>query len=319
MIGRAVIAVAIVEAVLTAVMVTIALDIYAHRRVEEFGGVNIWGYRGAVAPQRQQNDIRIEVVGGTRAYGWGEPAGSLGSQIRRLMLLAIDRPGAVVRPVTVVNVGRLGALPDSYPGVIEHYAYLQPEIICIYDDLGVRGGEPAERSAIFELTGYAPALPVVLAEKGKAWRYGTVSRGYSLPSGSSSTSGPTRIAGTALEAVGDGLAAVDAGAARLLRSAPAAGPYADAMMTAIDAAHRRAQAVILVLSPAETPGQRHNAAALRQRLPDAAAASWLRIVDLDTEPRLRRDDLRYDGWNYGGVATTIAAEHVTPAVLSFIQ
>src|SRR5262249_31981003 len=159
MIGRIAIAVASIEAVLTAVTVTIALDIYAHRRVEELGGVNMWGYRGAVAPQRQPNDIRIEVVGGTRAYGWGEPAGSLGSQIRRLMMLAIDRPGAVVRPVTVVNVGRLGALPDSYPAAIEHYAYLQPDIICIYDDLGVRGGEPAERSAIFELTSYAPALP----------------------------------------------------------------------------------------------------------------------------------------------------------------
>src|SRR5262249_47544795 len=88
MIGRTAIVVAAVEAVLTAVTVTIALDIYAHRRVDELGGVNMWGYRGAVAPQRQPNDIRVEVVGGTRAYGWGEPAGSLGSQIRRLMLLA---------------------------------------------------------------------------------------------------------------------------------------------------------------------------------------------------------------------------------------
>jgi len=319
MIGRTVIAVAGIEAVLTAVTVTTALDIYAHRRVEELGGVNIWGYRGAVAPQRQPNDIRIEVVGGTRAFGWGEPAGSLGSQIRRLMLLAIDRPGAVVRPVTVVSVGRLGALPDSYPAVIEHYAYLQPDIICIYDDLGVRGSEPTERSAVFELTGYAPALPVVLAEKGKAWRYGSVSRGYTSTSASSTASAAKQLAGVAFEATGEGLGAADAGAARLFRSEPAAAPYADAMMASIEAARRRAHAVVLVLSPAETPEQQHNAAALRPRLPDTAGAPWLRIVDLDSEPRLRRDDLRYDGWNYSGVATTIAAEHITPAVLRFVQ
>src|SRR4029077_18373897 len=36
---------------------------------------------------------------------------------------------------------------------------------------------------------------------------------------------------------------------------------------------------------------------------------------LDGEPRLRRGDLRYDGWNYGGASTTVAAEHITPAVL----
>src|SRR5262249_39830066 len=51
MIGRPAIIVAGVEAVLTALTVTVGLDIYAHRRVEGLGGVNIWGYRGVVAPQ----------------------------------------------------------------------------------------------------------------------------------------------------------------------------------------------------------------------------------------------------------------------------
>src|SRR5262249_24557798 len=168
----------------------------------------------------------------------------------------------------------------------------------------------------FELAGYAPALPIVLAEKGKAWQYGTVSRGYEASSESSSTSAPKRVAGVALEVVGDGLAAADSLAARVLRSEPAAAPYADAMMMSIDVAHHRARAVVLVLSPAETAEQQVNAVALRRRLPDAAAAAWLRVVDLVTEPRLRLDDLRYDGWNYGGVATTIAAEHIAPAALS---
>ena len=82
-----------------------------------------------------------------------------------------------LRPVVVLNLGRLGGLPDSYPTTIEHYSYLKPDYICLYDDLGVRGAVPTGgTSGVFELTGYAPALPLVLREKGMVWRYGDVKR-----------------------------------------------------------------------------------------------------------------------------------------------
>ena len=328
MIGRTAIAVACVEAVLIAATAIVALDISAHHRVEDVDGLNMWGYRGRVALRRQPNEVRVEVVGGTRAFGWGERGSSLASQIRRLMLLAIDRPGAPARSVIVVNVGRLGALPDSYPAAIDHYAYLRPDIVCIYDDLGVRGAAPPARSAIFETTGYAPALPMVLSEKGRAWRAGSVARSDAGGPAGPESSAAKRLAGAALESIGDTLSAADARAARWLRSddgvrgdgaraVPASErAYADAMLAAIETAHRRARAVVVVLSPAETAEQPVNAAALRSRL---TAAPWLRIVDLDVEPRLRRADLRYDGWNYNGVATTITAEHITPAVLASLQ
>ena len=323
MIGRTAAAVAAVEAVLIAATAIIALDIYAHHRVEDVGGLNMWGYRGRVALRRQPNEVRVEVVGGTRAFGWGEPGSSLASQIRRLMLLAIDRPGAPARPVTVVNVGRLGALPDSYPATLEHFAYLRPDIVCIYDDLGVRGAVPT-RSAVYDLTGYMPALPLVVDEKGKLWRTGAVARGYDSDPAAVVVPAPKRLAGASLEAAGEAMAVTDAAAARWLGSGSRAradqasdGSYVDSMLTSIDSAHRHAAAVVVVLSPAEMPMQQRNAAALRTRLPEAAP--WLRVVDLDAEPRLRRGDLRYDGWNYGGAATTVAAEHITPAVLEFIR
>src|SRR5260221_11591502 len=113
-----------IEAVVLAGLLTLALDIYAHKRVEALGGVNIWGYRGPVAHRRGPNEIRIAIVGGTRAFGWGEPASALTSEVRRLIMLETDRRGGARRPVVVVNLGRLGALPDSYAATIEHFAYL---------------------------------------------------------------------------------------------------------------------------------------------------------------------------------------------------
>ena len=44
----------------------LALDLYAHHRVETLGGVNVWGYRGAVARHKAPDEIRVALIGGTR-------------------------------------------------------------------------------------------------------------------------------------------------------------------------------------------------------------------------------------------------------------
>ena len=49
----------------------------------------------------------------------------------------------------------MGALPDAYPEIIEHYAYLRPDFVCVYDDLGVPGDLTAPA--------YVEALDAVLA------------------------------------------------------------------------------------------------------------------------------------------------------------
>ena len=71
---KGVVATLALQAVVLAGLVTIALDMYAHKRVETVGGVNIWGYRGPVMRQRAPNEIRIAVVGGELAFGWGVAA-----------------------------------------------------------------------------------------------------------------------------------------------------------------------------------------------------------------------------------------------------
>ena len=288
--GKWTLRVAVIQAFALTATLAVALDMYVHKRVEDLDGVNFWGYRGPVAAQRRPNEIRVVVVGGTRAFGWGHSSPILASQLRRLILLTTDRPGSALRPVTVINLGRLGALPDSYAGTLDHFSYLQPDYICIYDDLGMRGTGPIEgASVVFALTGYAPVLPLVLRGKGMAW-------------------------------LGAGLGAADRAAARLLvRRDDRPAPYADAMLAAIEAAHRLAHGAVVAVSPADTTAQAENRQALTARLrSEAGPAPWLRFVDLGAEPQLRGDALRLDGWNYDGVGTTVVAERITPALLSLI-
>jgi hypothetical protein len=248
-------------------------------------------------------------------------------------MLSTDRPGAELRPVVVINLGRRGALPASYPDTIGHYAYLRPDYICLYDDLGVPGGSPTSgtdgTSAVFQLTGYAPALPLAFREKGMVWRFGDVQSGYVPPElrRDGGTSFVRGTAGSLLESIGGTLGAADRGIAQLLARRgdwtvrnPNATEYVDAMMKAIDTAHRLARGVVVVLSPSETAEQAANARALNARLAAPAGATpWLRVVDLGGDSRLAADPtLRIDGWNYASAGVALVANTIAPALLSLI-
>jgi hypothetical protein len=321
-----------VEAIAIAAVLTVALDLREHGRVAPLGGVNEWGYRGPVARQRRPYEIRITIVGGTRAFGWGVPASALPAELGRVTMLTTDRPGGDARPVVVVNLGRMGALPDEYPEIIEHFAYLQPDFICVFDDLGVPGGSPTTgtdgTSGIHQLTGYAPALPLVLREKGMIWRLGDVRLGYAPGSSrDSTTSAVDRAAGRALEAGGQMLAAADQTLSSLVSgnhpSSRRPGPtaYADAMLAAIESAHRHARGVVVVTSPPETVAQAANLRALQALLDgQSGSAPWLRRVNLGDDAGLSSDaGLRLDGWNYSSAGVAAVAGRIVPALLSLIQ
>jgi len=156
-----------VEAVVLLLVATAAADLYVHKRTDMVAGRNIWGYRGAVAHQRAPGDIRYAVVGGTRAFGLGMPATwTAATVLQQEVMLTIDRPGGVVRHFIALNLAQPSALAESYAPAIEHFSYLRPDGICLYDDLGV-GGAPLleESSGLYARTGYLPALPLVLSEK----------------------------------------------------------------------------------------------------------------------------------------------------------
>jgi hypothetical protein len=327
---KGLVAVLALEAVAAAIVLTVALDIWAHTRVEPFGGVNVWGYRGPVAKQKLPNEIRVEIVGSTRAFGWGAPASAVASQLRRVIMLTTDQRGREFRPITVINLGRMGILPDAYPSTMQHFSYLRPDYICLYDDLGVRGAPFTDgTSAVFALTGYAPILPLFLREKGMTWRYGDVSRGYANVESQRppSTSVVKSAAGRTLEAAGSTLGAADRFGARMIGSPqPSAsardestGSYVEEMMTAIDAAHGHARGVVVAVSPADTEAQAQRLSALKARLAGQInSATWFRFVELGLDAPLRDGAVRIDGWNYSSAGITVAAELLAPAVLSLI-
>ncbi len=300
----------------------VALDLYAHKRVETIAGLNIWGYRGTVAHQKEPREIRLVVVGGTRAFGLGTSASwTTATVVRQEVMLATDRPGHAVRQVVALTLAWPGALPDSYAAALRHFAYLQPDYICIYDDLGV-GGSPSreEQSGIFARTGYWPALPVVLQEKGMRLRYGNVGAGYE--GGRASNSGTlARAAGVALQFAGQTLSTAD----RLIAAPPARhridspALYATEFMHAVDVALSKARGVVVAISPVESPLQASNGAALFPLLTARAAETKrLRVVNLAEERMLFDRSQRLDDWNYGGNAIAAVAKRIAPPIIELI-
>jgi len=294
------------EAVVLAVLVLVAADLGAHKRVETLGGLNIRGYRGPVAHQRQPNELRLVFVGGTRAFGWGEPAsGTTVAAVRFELSRVLDIPGKPLMPIVAINLGRIGAAPESYAATLAHFAYLAPDYIGIFDDLGEPGpNRPFDHSAVFALTGYQPMLPLVLQEKGRVTT--------------------TRAVGAPIELLGDALAGIDRSLARVAPSddAPpsAAAPraYAAAIIAAIEAARAQARGVVVALAPAETDRQRRNLEALVTQISERGHPDWLRFVDLGTVAELSDASLRLDGFSFGATATSIAARAIAPAFLALI-
>ena len=296
------------EALILAVLATVAADLGAHRRVETQGGLNIRGYRGEVAHARQPNELRVVFVGGTRAFGWGEPAtGTTVANVRFELSRVLDRPHRPLQPIVAINLGQIGAPPESYPSTLAHFAYLQPDYIGIFDDLGDAGPNRSfDASGIFEWTGYQPMLPLVLSEKG------TVMRAHT--------------AGLAVEYLGRTLAAADRALARVAGvkdtvppSASSPDAYAAAMMAAIDAAHQHAKGVVVVLGPIDTAGERRNRRALSGRLAETRGARWLRVVDLSEQAELHDPRMRLDTFSFGANASSISAQAIAPAFLDLIS
>jgi len=320
---RGVVVAAGVQAAAFACVAVVALDLYAHKRFEAVAGLNIWGYRGTVAHQKEPREIRVAVVGGARAFGLGSTSSwTIATVVRQQVMLATDRPGRPVRQVVPLNLAWPGALPDSYAATVEHFSYLRPDYICFYDDLGVGGSAlPAERSGLFAHAGYWPALPVVLQEKGMLWRFGSVRAGY--VGETSSTSGIVRqVVGTGVQFAGRALSRADRVFARSTVPHRADNPerYATELMQAVDVALAHAAGVVVALSPTESTLQSANATAVMPRLKArAGTAKSLRVIDLSDVPLLLDPSQRLDDWNYGGDAIAAAANRIAPALIDLIR
>jgi hypothetical protein len=293
-----------IEAVIAAALALVTLDLWAHRRVEQLGGVNVWGYRGSTLPQKHRDELRIALVGGDLAFGWGQDAGgTLISEIRRLVMLETDRPGRPLHPITGMNLGAQGLRPGGYAAWIDRFAYLGPDVVCIVaDPPGYRSRRgylvPDRESGLFELFGYAPMLPLVLHEKG-ALRHSR-----------------------ALSRLGSVLAGVDHAVYSLV-SNPARGVepvYADALVADVGAGRRTGASVVLVLPPhrdGDDERQRNAvAAATMDRFGDDAR---VRLVDLHHDADLSEPSMWLNQVDLASAGIARVSQSIAPAVTALVR
>lgn len=158
----------------------LAADLYVHRKFERAAGMNIWGYRGPTLGRKGPNEIRIAVVGGSTALGYGlDQNETFPSQLQAA--LAGTDAGRSQRLV-VVNLGYNNQGAYSFRFTLEDYRYLDYDIVCLYEgynDLGPDNRRVSRRdSGIFRLTGYYPMLPIIATEKSMQLRYGNLNDAY---------------------------------------------------------------------------------------------------------------------------------------------
>jgi hypothetical protein len=290
-----------IEAAGAAALATVTLDLWAHRRVEQLGGVNVWGYRGSVMPQKRRDEVRIAFVGGDLAFGWGQPAGgTLASEVRRLVMLVTDRPGRPLHPITAVNISAQGLTAGEYGGWIGRFAYLRPDVVCIvadppaYESWRMRP-VPDRASGVFARFGYAPILPLVLQEKGAVARSRVVS------------------------GIGSALAAADHA---LAPGAPpgARPPYAVGLEADVQAGLRTGASVVLVLPPYYAADERADHDAVATMIPARFAADRrLRVIDLGDEPDIHDAALRLNDLDWAASGIARASRSIAPPVTQLVR
>ena len=278
-----------VQSVMLAALLLLAADLYAHKRVETVGGLNIWGYRGPVARQPVDGETRILFLGGTRAYGYGTTADGTIAAALEWNLTTHART-----KVTVINAARLGATAADYAAMLERFSFVQPDIIVLYDDLGYASTRPRLSRLTRRARGYEPILPLVMQEKG--WMM------------EQSESRLRRSAGAALHTLGNSLMRIES------YTPQSSEGYADSMLAAVDAAAGRARVVVVVDPPAGN-AQLQNLIALRQGI---AARGSDRITLLELSDVARPDEL-LDGYNYGAVARGRVMLAIEVALLPIVK
>jgi hypothetical protein len=150
-------------------------DVYLHHRHAKSAGLNIWGYRGPVLGEKQPGELRVAVLGGSTAFGFGVlwPEAFPARLEHKLNERRQSHGGG---PVSVANLAFNNEGAYSYKYTLRDYDYLDYDVVLMYvgyNDLG-RPNTQVYRHQFptFRLAGYVPILPVILREKALAIRYG---------------------------------------------------------------------------------------------------------------------------------------------------
>jgi hypothetical protein len=163
-------AIVIANAAVIAAAAIVLVDLSLHARVQDAGGLNKWGYRGAVAEPRQPSEFRIIVLGGGHTYGHGVLADQTFAATVGRFLRQPWRPEHLTNHVTVVNLALPQDRPPSFVHTLADYDYLRPDaVVIVAEDMVAAAGAgqiPLEgwrrESSLFRRTGYLPLLPDAL-------------------------------------------------------------------------------------------------------------------------------------------------------------
>jgi hypothetical protein len=167
-------AAAVAAGVLLPLIGLLALDLYAHHRFERGVLVNVWGYRGPVIGSKEPDEYRVAVLGGSAAFGFGV-------KWEESMPARLEARLAAHRPrIRVVNLAFNGEGAYSFPFTMDDYAYLDYDMVLMYEGYNDLFGDPAKpqrqvfrhESPMFRLTGYLPIFPIVAREKASVILYG---------------------------------------------------------------------------------------------------------------------------------------------------
>lgn len=165
--SRTVTRVLILELLAALVTAVVLMDMRAHLRAQELRGPNMRGYRGPLRI-RPTGQARIAIVGGSAAYGFGVDFGSSFGFNVESALNQGWREGYPSYYTDVVNLAAVGDGAASYITTLTDYAYLRPDIVCIYDGYAPvtasSNGGVRHSSALFKATGYMPILPHLFAD-----------------------------------------------------------------------------------------------------------------------------------------------------------
>jgi hypothetical protein len=273
-------------------LATLALDLWMHRRVEEVGGVNKWGYRGPVAKRKQSGDLRVVVLGGSGTFGRGVLAdqtfaASLGRYVRQGW-----RPVHLEVPVSAVNLAAPLDGPSSFAQTLHDYLYLRPDVAIFVAEAETRAGPSSEApegwrrtSTVFRYTGYMPLLPAAL------W---------------GNTEPPVPAAAEDADTM-------------------ASGAYCDAIVRAVDSALANGTRALVVSAPYPTAAatdaaavdlHRGLAAALQLRF---TSSQSVRYVDLGRLLDMQDKTMSFDGVHLTGFGHEQIAEALTVPLLEVLQ
>ncbi len=262
----------------------LAVDVVMHSRFEKSAGYNIWGYRGPSLPSKREGEVRVAMLGGSTAFGYGVtweqaiPA-VLESELRK-------RPG--LPPVTVANLAynNVGAYSFRYP--LDDYLWMDYDVVLLYEGYNDVPFNPPDantqvfrhESPIYRLTGYLPIFPMVFREKAAALlNDGAPSEAYAYDKKTVFRPGMTargaagllNVAAGAGQALEQQLQGLSDAPPRSIPDDAATGcahpwaPYCRSQLVAIEFALSRGKHVVVVGQPFFPPNNKRSARHLHQQ------------------------------------------------------